>query len=89
MTGTIVVKPATPPQSTPATLTDPMRLQDGRFQFTLSNLTAGATYIIQDSTNLADWTSLATNVAASTVETWTDDRAAAFKRQFYRARHSP
>jgi plastocyanin len=89
MTGTIVVKSTTPSQPTPATLIDPMWLQDGRFQFSLSNLTAGASYIIQASTNLTSWTSLATNVAASTVETWTDDGAATFRRQFYRAQTLP
>jgi plastocyanin len=36
MTGTIVVKAAAP---TPATLINPTRLVDGRFQFSLSNLT--------------------------------------------------
>jgi plastocyanin len=83
MTGTIVVKPATEP--TPLMLIAPMRLQDGRFQFTVSNLTAGATYIIEGSTNFVNWTNLGTNVAASSVETWTDEGAADFKRRFYRA----
>jgi plastocyanin len=87
MTGTIVVKPPTVLQ--PAALIDPTRLQDGRFQLTLSNLTAGATYIVQGSTNLIDWTSLATNIATSPVEAWADDGAAAFKRRFYRSWHLP
>jgi plastocyanin len=87
MTGTIVVR--SPALLQPATLIDPMRLQDGRFQFTLSNLTVGATYVVQGSTNLADWTSLATNVAAGNVETWTDDGAATFKRRFYRSWQLP
>jgi plastocyanin len=85
MTGTIVVRP----HVQRAMLIDPMQLQDGRFRFTLSNLTVGATYVVQGSTNLADWTSLATNVAASAVETWTDNGAAAFGRRFYRCWQSP
>jgi plastocyanin len=85
MNGTLVVRPSVQP----ATLIDPMRLQDGRFQFTLSNLTVGATNVVQGSTNLADWTDLATNVAASAVETWTDNGAAAFGRRFYRCWQSP
>jgi plastocyanin len=89
MTGTIVVTPATPSQPTPATLVDPTPLQDGRFQLSVSNLTVGATYIIEGSTNLTDWTGLVTNVAASTIETWTDDGAAAFGGRFYRTCHLP
>ena len=89
MTGTIVVKPATPTQPTPATLIAPLRLQDGRFQFSLSNLTVLGTYVIQGSTNLVNWTNLATNVAASTVETWTDDAAATVPRRYYRSYQMP
>ena len=50
-----------------------MLLQDGAFAFTLSNLVVGAIYVIQASTNLANWSSLVTNVAASSVENWQDN----------------
>jgi plastocyanin len=85
MTGTIVVKPA----AQRPMLTAPIRLPDGRFQFSLSNLTVGASYIVQGSTNLAEWAGLATNVTAANVETWTDNGAAAITRRFYRAQLLP
>jgi plastocyanin len=95
-TGTLVVNPSTPPQPTPSTLSDPKRLPDGRFEFTLNNLTPGTTYIIQASTNVIEastnlvvWTNLSTNVAANSIETYTDEGAAAFRRRFYRAWHLP
>jgi len=89
MTGTIVVNPATPTQPTPATLLDPMRLPGGSFQFTLSNLVVGARYVVQATTNFVDWSNLATNTAASSVESYTDDGATAFRRRFYRSWHLP
>ena len=87
MEGVITVKPATPPPPTPATLIGLMLLQDGAFAFTLTNLVVGATYVIQASTNLANWSSLVTNVAASSVENWQDNEARAFGRRFYRSWH--
>ncbi len=89
MTGTIVVKPATPPQPVPATLIDPLVLLDGRFQCTVSNLVPGKTYIVEASTNLMNWTAISTNVAASSVESYVDDGAAAFRRRCYRSVHLP
>ena len=55
MTGTIVVKPATPQLPPPATLVDPVILPGGRFQCTVSNLVPGKTFIMETSTNLVDW----------------------------------
>jgi plastocyanin len=89
MTGTIVVKPATPQQPVPATLIDPMVLPDGRFQCTVSNLVPSKTYIMEASTNLANWTPISTNVAASSMETYVDDGAAAFRRRCYRSVQLP
>jgi plastocyanin len=89
MTGTIVVKPATPQQPVPATLLDPLVLSDGRFQCTVSNLVTSKTYIMQASTNLVDWVPISTNVAASSVESYVDDGAAAFPRRCYRSVHLP
>ena len=89
MTGTIVVWPATPTQPTPATLIDPLQLQGGAFQFTLSNLVVGATYVIQASTNLVNWSGISTNIASSSVENFVDNEATAFGRRFYRSWHQP
>ncbi len=90
MTGTLVVKPATPPQpSGPVTLVAPQWLADGRFQCLVSNLVVGATNIVQASPNVsaspAQWTMVSSNIVASSVETFTDDGAAAFPVRFYRA----
>jgi plastocyanin len=87
MTGTIVVTPATPVDPTAATLVDPVRLDDGSFQFAVSNLVAGTTYIVQASTNLLNWTNLATNVAASAVETYVDTDAPVTGQRYYRTLH--
>jgi len=89
MTGTIVVNPATPTQPTPATLIDPMVVAGSGFQFTLSNLVVGATYVIQASTDLVSWTNLSTNVACTTVETYLDNEATALPRRLYRSWHLP
>jgi plastocyanin len=89
MTGTIVVNLATPAEPTPAILLAPTPLPGGSFQFTLSNLVVGATYIIQASTNFVDWSDIATNVAASSVESYVDDGAAVFQQRFYRSWNLP
>ena len=89
MEGVIIVKPAIPPPPTPATLFRPMLRQDGVFTFALSNLVVGARYVIQASTNLVNWSSLCTVLAASSVENWQDNQAAAFGRRYYRCWHLP
>ena len=89
MTGTIVVKPATPPLPAPAMLMDPLVLPDGRFQCTVSNLVPGKTYIMEASTNLVNWTPIATNVAASSTESYVDNGAAGFRRRCYRSVQLP
>jgi hypothetical protein len=89
MTGTIVVNPATPAEPTPATLLDPTWLPGGGFQFTLSNLVVGTTYIIQASTNCVDWSNISTNLAVSSVESYVDDGATALGRRCYRSWHLP
>jgi hypothetical protein len=53
---------------------------NGQFQFTASG-TAGYNWVIQASTNLANWVSLATNVV-----NFTDTNGAALNQRFYRAR---
>lgn len=66
-TGTIVVQ-APPP--VPGTLVGAQMRPDGYFQFSVSNLVVNSTYMIQSSTNLVNWTSLVTNQAAASMETW-------------------
>ncbi len=83
MTGTIVVKPAT--VTPPPVLLSPVRLADNSFQFSITNLVAGTTNIIQASTNLVTWTGVYTNISASTGYTCVDTGAAAFSQRFYRA----
>ena len=89
MTGTIVVKAATPPLPAPAMLIDPLVLPDGRFQCSVSNLVPGKTYIMEASTNLVNWTPIATNLAASSIESYVDNGAATFRRRCYRSVQLP
>ena len=89
MTATLVVKEATPQLPVPATLLAPQLLSDGNFQCLVSNLVAGTTYIMQASTNLVDWTSISTNIVFRSVETFTDNNAAASGIRFYRSWHQP
>ena len=89
MTATLVVKEATPQLPVPATLLAPQLLPEGNFQCLVSNLVVGTTYIMQASTNLVDWTSISTNTASSSVETFADTDAAASRIRFYRSWHQP
>jgi hypothetical protein len=57
-----VSQPVTPPTPTPATLIDRIQLPGGAFQFTLSSLVTGASYVIQASADLKSWSDLSTNV---------------------------
>ena len=84
MTGTIVVIPGTPVEPTPATLVDAQALPGGGFQFTISNLVAGASYTIQASTDMVNWSELTTRTAGSTVETYVDYEVVLEQRRFYR-----
>jgi plastocyanin len=77
MTGTITVNNVTPP-----TLSAPMRLNNGQFQFTISG-TTGKTYIIEISSDLTSWTAIDTNVAPSNVFNYTNTSATNLT-QFYR-----
>jgi plastocyanin len=82
--GTVVVT-APPPQTPPASLMSAMLVPGGGFQCTVSNLTAGKTYVIERSTNLVDWSGVYTNTANSGVETYVDGAAMRGGRGFYRA----
>jgi plastocyanin len=88
MKGTIFVNPATP-QLAPGLLVDPVRLPNGSFQFTVTNLVVGQTCIIQTSTNLVDWDGVFTNLVSASSFPFIDDAAAAVGQRFYRAWHIP
>jgi hypothetical protein len=55
----------------------------GMFQLGLSGA-AGNRYVLQASTNLVDWTPIATNMATTNLFTLMDSNAAAFPSRFYR-----
>jgi uncharacterized repeat protein (TIGR03803 family) len=55
----------------------------GEFQLQLAGV-AGASYIIQTSTNLVTWTPLLTNIATNGLLQLTDTNASNFERHFYR-----
>jgi plastocyanin len=83
MTGTIIV---TSPSTEPAQLTNPMRLPDGRFQFTIIS-TANRTNIVQASTDLSsstNWISLSTIIPSTNIFTFTDTNAGGLRLRFYR-----
>lgn len=80
MTGTVVVLPA----PTGPLLVLPTLQPNQSFEFTVTNLVAGQTNIIQVSTNLPVWSSLHTNVTANSGYTYVDTTAAASRRRFYR-----
>jgi len=82
-TNTVIVSYNAPP-----VLTNPKKVASG-FSFTLAGTPMG-TYIIQVSTNLAAWTSLATNSLPSNgVLTITDSQASSFSKRYYRAQKAP
>ncbi len=79
----------TGPTPTAATLINPIRMPAGGLQFTLSNLAVGTTYVIQAATNPGSWSGIATDVAASAVECYTDSSATTFGRRFCHSWHLP
>jgi hypothetical protein len=89
MTGTLVVKSAQVPVVERMTLLAPRWLPTGQFQCLVSNLVAGANYVIQISTNLVDWSSLSTNSASGSVQPFTDNPPPGTKVRFYRAMYQP
>jgi len=85
MTGTIVVNAAVPP--TPALLVEPAFLSDGKFRFTITNLTANKTTTIETSTNLTDWIPLFSGTPAASSVNFTNSAAGA--TGFYRCLQNP
>ena len=59
------------------------RTQDGRVNFRLSGF-EGRSYVIQASTNLAQWQNLSTNAAAGGMIQFTDNSATNYPQRFYR-----
>ena len=66
--------------NTAATLIQPL-LANGQYAFTVAGMT-GNPYVVQASTNLVDWISVATNTAPFQ---FVDPAAGQFKQRFYRA----
>jgi plastocyanin len=69
------------------TLSAPQQPSASSFQFNYS-ANAGLRYVIERSSNLSNWTSLATNVAASSLESWLDTNAL-LSPGFYRVGRMP
>ena len=59
-------------------------LPDGQERLQVQGL-SGRQYVIQVSSNLADWVSVSTNVSDTGTIQWTDSQAANFPSRFYRA----
>ncbi len=67
----------------PAQLATPVRLVNGRYQIKVMGET-NRSYAMQASTNLVNWSPLATNIAFGGMFTFTDTNAPAFPIRFYR-----
>jgi len=85
MTGSITVNPA----PLPLLLADALRLPDGAFRFTITNLTAGRETVVATSTNLSVWTPVWTNVPASDSLSFTNAPAPDVGQQFFRCWQTP
>jgi plastocyanin len=81
LTGTksVTVSVVTP---NPVVTGKPAFVSTGTFQFSYST-TIGLSYLVQVSSNMLNWTSLATNTATANPETFTDKKAGS-KAAFYR-----
>ncbi|MEO6183781.1 MAG: hypothetical protein ABIP71_11915 [Verrucomicrobiota bacterium] len=84
--GTITVIANVP--NDPITLSSPKRV-GGQFQFDISGLVIGRTNIIEASTNLTAWLPLVTNVATSTISSYTNTQVASFGTRFFRVVQLP
>jgi hypothetical protein len=72
------------PATTPAVLTSAAQI-NGQFSFTVSGV-PGSQYIVEASTNLVDWSEVATNLSPFT---FTATNTAQFNQQFFRAVYLP
>ncbi len=72
----------------PIIISSPKRLGT-QFQFDISGLVVGRTNIIEASTNLTTWLPLVTNVATSTVSSYTNTQVSLFGSRFFRVVQLP
>ena len=82
----VMVTVKNPP--TPAHLTNPRTLTDGRFQFDVTGV-AGSLYTIEAGVDPTNFSPIATQTAPSATFTFTDEQAAGIRRRFYRVRSDP
>jgi len=68
----------------PATLSHPVSLPDGRFQFTIEG-TVGGTYLIEGSPDFDTWTQVGIYTLTDSTLVVIDDNAASLNYRFYRA----
>jgi plastocyanin len=80
-TGTVSVLNVTLP---PPVLTEPTRLPDGGFRFTVQGI-AGQSYTTEVSSNLTSWSPLLTNLAPASSFNVTDSTAPGVLLRYYRA----
>jgi len=73
----------------PADLRDAAMLPNGAFRFTIYNLTAGKTNIVETSTNLTGWVAIATNVPTTAVLHFTNSPSPSSSGWYYRSRQLP
>ena len=85
--GGVAISPAITIQvsaSAPLRIESAARLENGTFQMTLSGLIPGTRWVVQASTDLTQWTDIATNGPDGSTLTFTDGDAKAFATRFYR-----
>lgn len=83
-TNSVTVSVNAPPE-----LSSPQKLPGGGFSFVLAGAPQ-ATYVIQASSDLVNWTPIATNtVSSSGVLSFTDTQASAASARYYRAQQAP
>jgi formylglycine-generating enzyme required for sulfatase activity len=80
---------ALPGYLAPAVLNDAAQLPNGSFRFTLYNLTPGKTNIVESSTNLVNWSAIATNVPSMALLNFTNIAVASPSGRYYRSRQLP
>jgi len=87
-TALLVVTPAVVQPPLPL-LTNSVRLSDGSFQCTVTNILIGKTSIVEASTNLVDWVGVSTNTPSADSYEFIDGDAATLGRRFYRVLAMP
>ncbi|HMP81957.1 MAG TPA: hypothetical protein PKA41_04535 [Verrucomicrobiota bacterium] len=88
MVGTIVVN-AAPVTPDPSELSEPQRLTDGSFRFTISGLTPGMETVIASSTNLVDWTTVSTTFPETATLSYTNPPLLGATAEYFRCWQNP